>query len=109
MLLLMMLPLVMLPLMCVPLSITPTMLGIISIPTMTVPVVSTTPIPPVAVKISIVYPMISRRHTENIIRWNSHDRPWHKRYLDRSPRSTVKGSPEPMISMKPIPVASVEI
>jgi hypothetical protein len=85
------------------------MLGMISIPTMTVPVVSTIPIPPVAMKISVVYPMISGRHTENIIRWDGHDRPWHKRYPDRPPRPTVKGSPEPMISMKAIPVAPMEI
>jgi hypothetical protein len=85
------------------------MLGMISIPTVTVPVMGTTPIPPVAMKISVVYPVISRRHAENIIRWDSHDRPWHKRQSDRSPRPTVKGSPEPMIFMEAIPVAPMKI
>jgi hypothetical protein len=90
-------------------STTPMMLGMISIPIMPVPVVIMTPIPPVAMEVTIVYPMISWRQTENIIRWYTHDGRGDKRFPNSYPRSGVKGSPEPVTSVEAIPVASVEI
>jgi hypothetical protein len=76
---------------------------------MTVPVAITTPIPPVPMEVTVVYPMISWRHTENIIRWYNDDGPWDKRLPDSYPRSAVKGSPEPITFIEAIPVASIEI
>jgi hypothetical protein len=91
------------------LSTTPMMLGMISIPSLPVPVVVTTPIPPVAMEVTVMYPMISWRQTENIIRWYSHNNPWNKRFPNSHPGPAVKGSPEPVISVEAIPVTSVEI
>jgi hypothetical protein len=91
------------------LSATPMTLGLFSIPGLIVPVAITTPIAPVAMKVIVVYTMISWRHAENIIRWYNHDGRWHKSFPDRYPRSVVNGRPEPITSMVAIPVASVEI
>jgi hypothetical protein len=91
------------------LSAPPMMLGMISIPSVVVPVVVTTPIPPVAMEVTVMYPMISWRQTHNIIRRYSHNSLRNKRGPDSYPRSVVNGSPEPVISVKAIPVTSVEI
>jgi hypothetical protein len=58
---------------------TPMMPGMISIPIVPAPVMITTPIPPVAMELAVMYPMISWRHTENIIGRYSHNNPWNKR------------------------------
>jgi hypothetical protein len=87
----------------------PVMQGMISVPRMTVPVVSAAPILPVAMEFSIVYPIISRRHMANIIRWYNHHGWWNKSSPNSYPRSAVKRSPEPIISIETIPGATVEI
>jgi len=60
-------------------SATPMIPGMVSVPTLPAPVAITAPIPPVAMEVAVMYPMISRRHTENIIRRYSHNNPWNKR------------------------------
>jgi hypothetical protein len=91
------------------LSAPPMMTGMLSIPGVIVPVVVTTPIPPVAMEVTIMYPMISWRQTQNIIRRYSHNNPRNKRCPNSYPRPVVNGSPEPVISVEAIPVTSVEI
>jgi hypothetical protein len=85
------------------------MVGMFSIPTVVLPVVMTIPIPPVAMEVTVMDPMISRGHYENIIRWYNHDISRDKSFSNRYPGSAVKGSLEPMTSMEAIPEASIEI
>jgi hypothetical protein len=88
---------------------TPMMLGMFSVPGVSVPVMATTPIPPMPMEVTVVYAVISWRHPENIVRWYNRDSRWDKRCLDISPGSVIDVGPEPVISMEAIPVASEEI
>jgi hypothetical protein len=90
-------------------STTPMMVGMISIPTLIFPGAIMTPISPMRMEITVVYPMISWRHNEDIIRRYNHDIPRDKSFSNRDPGSAVKGSPEPITSMEAIPEASIEI
>jgi hypothetical protein len=58
---------------------------------------------------TVAYPMISWRHTQNIIRGYNQDRPGNKRFINRYPRSSVMGSPIPITFVEPIPEASEKI
>jgi len=60
-------------------------------------------------KLSIVYPMIFRRYTKNIIRGYNHNRRWDQRHANRVPGSVVDSGPEPLIIIESVPVATVEI
>jgi hypothetical protein len=62
-----------------------------------------------AMEVTVVYPMISWRQSENIIRWYNRDGRGDKRCLNISPGSVVDGRPEPVISMEAIPGASKKI
>jgi hypothetical protein len=61
------------------------------------------------VEITVVYPMISRWHNENIVRWYNHDISRDESFSNRYPGSAVEGGPEPITSMEAIPKASIEI
>jgi hypothetical protein len=90
-------------------SPSPAMRGMISVPILPLPVATTTPIPPVAMEVIVMYPVISWRQSKNIIGWHNHNGRGYKTHPDRYPRSAVKGSPEPITSVQTIPVAPVEI
>ena len=90
-------------------STTPMTVRMISIPTLIFPGAIMTPISPMPMEITVVYPMISRWHNEDIVRWYNHDIPRDESFSNRYPGSAVKGSLEPMTSVEAIPEASVEI
>jgi hypothetical protein len=81
----------------------------ISIPTILVPVVSTAPIPPMDNEVTIVYPKISWRHTENIIRWHSRYSQGNNRWANIGPRSVIDSRPEPIASIVEVPRAPEKI
>jgi hypothetical protein len=60
-------------------------------------------------EVTVMYPMISWRQTQNIIRRYSHNNSRNKGCPNRYPGPVVNGSPEPVISVGAIPVTSVEI
>jgi hypothetical protein len=91
------------------LSSTPMMQGVVSVPRLSVPVVITTPIPPVATELTVVYMMIPWRQPEDIVRWNNPDSRGDKRRLNKTPGSVVDGRPEPVILKEAIPEAVEKI
>jgi hypothetical protein len=91
------------------LSSAPMMHGVFSVPRVTVPVVTTAPIPPMATELTVVYPMISWRQSEDIVRWNNPDRRRDKGWLDESPGTVVDSSPEPVTLMEAEPSAIEKI
>jgi hypothetical protein len=90
-------------------SSTPMMHGVVSVPRLSVPVVITAPIPPVATELTVVYMMIPWRQSEDIVRWDNPDSRGDKRRLDKTPGSVVDGRPEPVILKEAIPEAVEKI
>ena len=79
------------------------------IPIITVPMPFMIPCPPVAIEIIVVYPVISGGHVVNIFRrYNKDDLRDHRR-LNIVPVAVIVGRPEPVVIIKPVPVAAVEI
>jgi hypothetical protein len=93
----------------VKLSPTPMMQGVVSEPRLSVPVVITTPIPPVATELTVVYVMISWWQSEDIVRWDNPDRCRDEAWLDESPGSIVDAGPKPVTLMETEPDAIEEI
>jgi len=60
-------------------------------------------------EITVMYPMVTWRQTENIIRGYDHDGRRNKRCANSHPGPAVKGSPEPVIVVEAIPVATAKI
>jgi hypothetical protein len=89
-------------------SASPMMLGVFSIPRLSAPVVVTTPIPPMAMEFTIVYPVVSWGQTEDIIRGYNHDRSGNKVFINSYPGSSIMGSPIPVAFVEAIPEASAK-
>jgi hypothetical protein len=90
-------------------STSPMMMVMIFIPVILAPVMVMSPSPPIVMELTVVNPVISPRHTENIIRRDSKNGPRNQSWLDKSPGAVIGARPEPPVSMKPIPRAIVEI
>ena len=88
---------------------TPMVLVMISIPMLTLPVMVVPPIPPVGMKVVVVYPVISYRHAKNIIGWYDKDICRNIIHPKCYPGSVVYGRPEPIAPVEAEPVAPVEI
>ena len=79
------------------------------IPIISMPVLLIVPSPPVSTEVSIVYPVISTRQVEIIIRRYIHDHSWDKRRLNIGPGSGIDVRPVPVISIESVPDVIVEI
>ena len=84
-----------------------TMMGLI--PRMMIPVVTVTPLLPVAVEVTVGYTMISGRHAQDIIRWNRYYWRWNSLIWNAYPGPSVKLRLEPKTFMVSIPKAILKI
>jgi hypothetical protein len=76
---------------------------------MIVPVAIAFPTPPITMEVVVMDSTITRRHIEDIIRWNHHDCRRDEAYLDRGPGVAVRDGPKPMTPVMAIPIASIKI